>query len=81
MRSDAARFTPWPVAKVWQVFFNLQEQHRLRAGFLVDDSAQDTRRLVIETNDIRQSTAETCIWRDPLRGSSIHEGRLRLVAD
>ena len=59
----------------------LQEQRRLRIGFFVDDSAQDTRRLVIETNGIRQSKAETCIWRDPLRGSSIHEGRIRLAAD
>ena len=35
--------------------FRLQEQHRLRTGFFVDNSAQDTRRLVIETNDNRNS--------------------------
>src|SRR5262245_32497281 len=46
-----------------------------------DDNAQDTRRSVIETNGIRQSKAETYIWPDPLRRSSIHEGRLCLVAD
>src|SRR5262249_60852353 len=33
----------------------LQEQRRLRIGFFVDDSAQGTRCLAIETNGIRQS--------------------------
>jgi len=65
----------------WLMFWH-GYRRRSRARLLqLDDNAQDTRRLVIETNGIRQSKAETCIWRDPLRGSSIHEGRLRLAAD
>ena len=65
----------------WLMFWH-GYRRRSRARLLqLDDNAQDTRRLVIETNGIRQSKAEMCIWRDPLRGSSIHEGRLRLVAD
>ena len=41
------------------------QKRRCRTGFFVDDNAQDTRRLVIETNGIRQPTDEIRIWLDP----------------
>jgi hypothetical protein len=61
--------------------FKLQDQRCWWAGFFVDDNARDRRRLVIGTSGIRRSKAGTCIWIDPLLGSSICEGRLRLAAD
>ena len=56
-------------------FWNSRARHAADAGAGI---AQGRRRLVIGTTGIRQSKAETCIWLDPLPGSSIHEGRLTL---
>ena len=56
-------------------FWNSRARHAADAGAGI---AQGRRRLVIGTTGIRQSKAETCIWLDPLPGSSIREGRLTL---